>query len=270
MWIVRVSGHAPWPYCIDVFKDILDVCVVVHVDDILIYSDNPDEHLIHVREALRRLRASNLYNKVEQCAFSVVTPDCLGFVIGPDGLRMDTSKIQVIHDWPTPRKGKDLQSFLGFANIYRRFIASYSDITVPLTRPTRRGHRESGLRNVSLSTRQTGISSAHNHFDTPLPPVVGTDASDYAITGSLSVRAEDSRVHPLAFFSRTLSGAELNYDTHDKELLAIFEPFKTRRHYLESSPHGRCDHGPQESGVLLFDRDASASSRELVGILLRL
>ena len=59
--------------------------------------------------------------------------------IGPDGLRMDTSKIQVIHDWPTPQKGKDVQSFLGFANLYRRFIASYSDITVPLTRLTRKG-----------------------------------------------------------------------------------------------------------------------------------
>ena len=65
------------------------------------------------------------------------TTDCLGFVIGPDGLRMDTSKIQVTRDWPTPRKGKDVQSFLGLANIYRRFIASYSDITVPLPRFTR-------------------------------------------------------------------------------------------------------------------------------------
>jgi len=92
---------------------------------------------------------------------------------------------------------------------------------------------------MSLSTRQTGISSAHilHDFDTPLPPVVGTDASDHAITGSLSVRTEDSRVHPLAFFSLTLSGAELNYDTHDKELLAIFEAFKTRRHLPRVSLH---------------------------------
>ena len=115
------------------------MCVVVYVDDILIYSDNPDEHLKHAREVLRHLRANNLYATVEKCAFRVDTPDCLGFVIRPDGLRMDTSKIQVIHDWPTPRQRKDVQSFLGFANLYRRFITSYSDITVPLTRPTRKG-----------------------------------------------------------------------------------------------------------------------------------
>jgi hypothetical protein len=75
----------------------LDVCVVVvYLDDTLIYSENPDEHLKHVREVLRRLCANNLYAKFEKRAFSVDTTD--GFVIGPDGLRMDDSKIQVIRD----------------------------------------------------------------------------------------------------------------------------------------------------------------------------
>jgi hypothetical protein len=75
-----------------VFKDVLDVCVVVYLDDILIYSDDSDEHLKHVREVLRRLHANNLYVKVEGCAFSVDTTDFLGFLIGPNDLRMDTSK----------------------------------------------------------------------------------------------------------------------------------------------------------------------------------
>jgi len=57
----------------EVFKDILDSCVVVYLDGILIYSDNPDEHLKHVREVLRCLRANTLYTKVEKCAFSVDT-----------------------------------------------------------------------------------------------------------------------------------------------------------------------------------------------------
>jgi len=70
--------------------------------------------------------------------------------------------------------------------------------------------------------------------------VVETDGSDYAIAGILSVHTEGGQVHPLAFFSRTLSGAELNYNTHDKELLATFEAFKTWRHYLESC-HRRID-----------------------------
>jgi len=112
--------NAPAPFqrfMSEVFKDILDVCVVVYLEGILIYFDNPGEHLKYVREVLQHLHASTPYAKVEKCAFSVDTMDYLGFVIGPDGLRMDTPKIQVIFDWPIPRKGKDVQSFLGFANL---------------------------------------------------------------------------------------------------------------------------------------------------------
>lgn len=225
----------------DVFKDITDVCVVVYLDDILIYSDNPDEHLKHVREVLRRLRENNLYAKVEKCAFGVDTTDFLGFVVGPDGLRMDEAKIQVIRDWPTPRKVKDVQSFLGFANFYWRFIATYSNIVVPLTRLTQKDTpwTWSSQCEDAFQLLKTAFTSAPilHHFDPTLPPVVETDASDYAIAGILSVRTEDGEIHPVAFYSRTLSGAELNYDTHDKELLAVFEAFKTWRHYLESPHH---------------------------------
>ena len=76
-----------------------------------------------------------------------------------------------------------------------------------------------------------------HHFDPMLPPIVETDASDYAIAGILSVRTNDGDVHPIAFYSCMLTGAELNYDTHDKELLAIFKAFKSWRHYLESPHH---------------------------------
>ena len=57
----------------------------------------------------------------------------LGFILSRDGLKMDTSKVQAITDWPEPRKVKDIQSFLGFANFYRCFIPDYSAIVIPLT-----------------------------------------------------------------------------------------------------------------------------------------
>lgn len=97
----------------DVFKGLLDICVVVYLDDILVYSENPAIHTTHVIEVLRRLRANNLYAKVEKCEFSVTTTEFLGFIISPDSLRMDELKIQVIQDWPVPRKVKHIQSFLG-------------------------------------------------------------------------------------------------------------------------------------------------------------
>jgi len=65
---------------------------------------------------------------------------------------------------------------------------------------------------------------------------VETDASDYALAAILSlVSPDDGEIHPVAFHSRTFTRPELNYDVHDKELLAIFEAFKIWRHYLEGS-----------------------------------
>jgi len=62
---------------------------------------------------------------------------------------------------------------------------------------------------------------------------VETDALDYALAAIISVVNKNNEVHPVAFHSRTFTVAELNYDTHDKELLTIFEAFKIWRHYLE-------------------------------------
>ena len=102
----------------EVFKDMLDVSIVVYLDDILVYSDNPDDHIKHIHQVLEHLRANNLFIKVNKCDFSVDTMNFLGFIVSPDGLKMDDAKIQVIHDWPAPQCVKDIQSFLGFANFY--------------------------------------------------------------------------------------------------------------------------------------------------------
>jgi len=102
----------------NVFKDMLDVCVVVYLDDILIFSDDPAKHHEHIRKVLCRLRDNNLYAKIEKCEFDIKTMNFLGFIISPDGLQMDPAKIQAIRDWPTPWKVREIQSFLGFANFY--------------------------------------------------------------------------------------------------------------------------------------------------------
>jgi Reverse transcriptase (RNA-dependent DNA polymerase) len=72
-----------------ILLDLLDVCVVFYLDDILIYSENPVKHERHVREVLQRLHKNNLYTKIEKCEFNVNTTNFLGFVISPDGLQMD-------------------------------------------------------------------------------------------------------------------------------------------------------------------------------------
>ena len=123
-WLVMPFGLTNAPaafqrFMNDIFSDLLDVHVIIYLDDILIYSDDPSEHKKHVREVLRRLRQNGLYCKPEKCQFNTDTVNYLGFILSKDGLKMDPTKVQTIQDWPEPRKVKDIQSFLGFANFYR-------------------------------------------------------------------------------------------------------------------------------------------------------
>ena len=155
---------------------------------------------------------------------------------------MDSAKTQVISNWPVPKNIKEVQSFLGFANFYRRFIANYSDIVVPLTRLTCKD--TPFIWSPACQTAFKGLKHAFTtapvliHFDTKLPIVVETDGSNYAITAILSqVTVEDGDLHPVAFHSHTMQPAELNYEIYDKELLAIYDAFKHWRSYLEGAAH---------------------------------
>jgi len=115
----------------DIFSDLLDVSVVIYLDNILIYSDN-------MKEILRRLWENWLYASPTKYVFYQDRIEFLGFVLGADGLRIDESKIQTIQKWPTSRRIKDIQSFLGFANFYKRFINNYAEVTSLLTCLTRK------------------------------------------------------------------------------------------------------------------------------------
>jgi hypothetical protein len=243
-WLVMPFGLVNAPaafqhFMNDIFSDLLDVCVIDYLDDILVYSDDSETHSEHVREVLSRLRKHGLYAAPDKCSFHATTVEYLGFILSPEGLKMDPMKVNVITDWPEPRKVKDVQSFLGFCNFYRRFIHAYADIALPLAHLTRKGQQwnfteeyRSAFNELKSTFNSAPILS---HFILDAPLIVETDASDYAIAGIISTITPDNDIHPIAFYSRTLCDAKLNYDTHDKELLAIWQAFMTWRKYLEGS-----------------------------------
>jgi hypothetical protein len=242
-WLVMPFGLSNAPavfqrFMNDIFADMLDVSVVVYLDDILIYSDDMDSHRRHVKEVLRRLRKNGLYASEKKCSFHQEQVEFLGYILSPKGLAMDDSKVKVIQDWPVPRKVKDIQSFLGFANFYRRFIQDYSKITIPLTRLTRKGVTWSWTDSCqqAFDDLKKAFTTAPilTHWIPDSPIVVETDASDYALAAIISTYV-DGDIHPIGFHSRTFNTTELNYDVHDKELLAIFEAFQKWRHYLEGT-----------------------------------
>jgi hypothetical protein len=235
----------------EVLHPFVDKFVVVYLDDILIYSKDAESHSRHIREVLEALRVHKLYAKASKCEFFKDFVEFLGYIVGKAGLQMDASKVQPILDWPIPVSVKGVQSFLGFANFYRRFIKNYSKIVSPLTRLTR---KDTAFEWTSESTRafeslKAAFTSAPIlvHFDPQREAYLETDASDYAIGSILSQTDENGLLHPVAFDSRRLGPAELNYAIHDKELLAIVWSFQRWRSHLL---------GAQEQIKVLTDHNA--------------
>ena len=221
----------------NIFSDLLDVCVMIYLNDILIYLNNMSEHHQHVKKVLKHLRKAGLYAKAEKCEFHSESVEYLGYILSSSSLTMSDNKIKIIQDWLEPKKVKDIQSFLGFANFYHRFIFNYLDIVIPLTRLTWKDTPwkfdpfcQDAFNSLKKAFTSTPIPT---HWISNAQLIVETDASDYALAAILSIVNKDNEVHPVAFHSRTFTAAELNYNTHNKELLAIFEAFKIWRHYLE-------------------------------------
>ena len=142
---------------------------------------------------------------------------------------MAQNKVQIIQDWPEPCKVKDIQSFLGFTNFYRRFIYKYSRIVVLLTNLTHKNvpwnftdECHSTFNTLKKAFTTTPVLT---HWIPDTQITVETDASDYALTAILSITTPSGELHPIVFHSRTFKTPKHNYDVHDKELLAIVEAF---------------------------------------------
>ena len=112
----------------------MDKFVVVFIDDILIFSTNAEEHAEHLRIVLTRLRDNQLYAKFSKCEFWLNKIPFLGHVLSGDGILVDPTKVQEVLEWKAPTTVTEVQSFLGLAGYYRRFISDFSKIAKPMTR----------------------------------------------------------------------------------------------------------------------------------------
>ena len=225
----------------NVLRKNLDKFVVVYLDDILIFSETEEEHQKHVHEVLQTLQDAKLLVDPEKSIFHVQEVEFLGHIIRPNEVHMSPDKISAITEWPTPKTVKDVQSFVGLANYYRRFIKDFGKLAGPMTDLTRKDAK------FEWTTKcQTAFEEIKNRvtskpvlctFDPTKPVELETDSSDFALGAQIGQRDDKGRLHPIAFYSYKLKGAELNYPIYDKEFLAIIKACKTFRHYLLGGTH---------------------------------
>ena len=142
------------------------------------------QHKAHVKEVLRRLRKNGLYASPPKCEWHKDEVEYLGYILTTEGLCMDQKKIQTILDWLEPCKVKDVQSFLGFCNFYRRFIFGYSDIVIPLTGLTQKSSSWNFDKNCRAAFEKLTEEFTHapvlTHWVPDVQMIIETDAHGYS------------------------------------------------------------------------------------------
>jgi hypothetical protein len=214
-----------------VFMPKLDKFVVVFIDDILVYSENEEDHAEHLRIVLTRLREHQLYAKFSKCKFWLREVPFLGHVLFDGGIMVDPAKVQEVLNWKAPISVHEIRSFLGLASYYRRFIPDFSKIAKTMTRLLQKDTRFVWTPecDATFHKLRTLLTSAPvlAQPDIEKPFDVYYDASGIGLGGVLM---QEGRV--IAYTSRPLRKHEVNYPTHDLELAAVVHALKAWRHYL--------------------------------------
>jgi RNase H-like domain found in reverse transcriptase/Reverse transcriptase (RNA-dependent DNA polymerase) len=162
------------------------------MDDILIYSQNAEEHEKHVKQVFQRLREAGLQVDLKKSEFSVTWTKFLGLIVTTKGIEMDPEKIKVIREWETPRNVTETQSFIGFCNFYRRFIKDFSRILRPVIELTRNEYKTNFAWNEAAQEAFEKLKSIVSlapvlaYFDYNKTAYLKADSSNYVQGGCLS------------------------------------------------------------------------------------
>lgn len=222
--------------------------VLVFIDDLIIFSSSLEEHEQRLKRVLQRLRDYGLKLAPEKCKFFQTSVRYLGHVVSERGVETDPDKVKALTTWPIPSNLKELQSFLGFAGYYRRFIQGYSHVIRPLTDltsgypPVRKGRKKSKKATsqvyhdpkepfaqrwtpscqeaFNLIIKKLTSAPVLGFANPQLPYVLHTDASTLGV-GAALYQVQSGQPRVIAFASRGLSKSEKKYPAHKLEFLAL-------------------------------------------------
>lgn len=206
----------------------------IYLDDIVVFGRNLMEHNQNLLKVFNRLRSFNLKLNPSKCEFLKKQLLYLGHIISKDGIAPDPQKIEVLKAYPVPKNADEVKRFVAFSNYYRRHIQNFAEIVKPLNSLTKKYAQF-----LWTSECQKAFDTLISKFTTaPILQypdfskegffILRTDASAFALGAVLS-NADDK---PVAYASRTLKPAEVNYPVIEKELLAIVWACKHFRPYL--------------------------------------
>ncbi|GFU97192.1 hypothetical protein TNCV_559861 [Trichonephila clavipes] len=208
------------------FKWTMCLC---YLDDIIVFSETFEDHLIRLRLVLKCLQEAGLKLNSKKCLFAAQEVKILGHLVSSNGVRPDPDKIKAVRNFPTPKNIHDIRSFLGLCSYFRRFIkGGFCYLAEPLQ-----------------SLLKSGVEfhwGPEEGLDERASTEIHTDASGYGI-GAVLVQIQNNVEKVIAYASRTLTKAEKNYSTTERKCLAIvwatnkFRPYIFGKHFTVVTDH---------------------------------
>ncbi|UYV82801.1 hypothetical protein LAZ67_22000913, partial [Cordylochernes scorpioides] len=215
-------------------------------DDIVVYSKSFNKHLHRLEIILQCLDKPELRLNPKKCLFGTKRIRVFGHLFDSKGIYPDPEKIEAIARFPTPKSITDVRSFIGLCSYYRRFIENFAEKAAPLHEVLKKDNKftwNSDQQDAFDSLKKALMSEpVLAYFEEQLPTELHTDASGYGI-GAVLVQINDGKERPVGYASRTLSKAEKNYSTTERECLAAIWAINKFRPYL----FGQCQRKKQST-----------------------
>jgi hypothetical protein len=230
-----------------IFKKQLNKSVLIYLDDILVFSKTPEEHLQHIKEVLETVKANHLSLKTKKCHFFRQELKFLGHIISKDGIKPDPEKVQAVVNWDEPTNQTQVRGFLGMTTYFKRYIKGYAKIAAPLMELTKDVYKHNFR--MTEAARKAFQKLKDLLVNAPLlkvpdfekPFTLITDASNVGLGGVLLQGNQ-----PCAFESKKFTAAECAYTTTEREMLATVYCFQKWSVYLRHNPLNeiQTDHMP--------------------------
>ena len=204
---------------------------IIYLDDIIVFSNNPEDHLHRLRGVFDKLEKAGLKLKPKKYEFFKTKITYLGHIVSAKGIETDPKKVKAVKNWTVPKTVTDVRSFLGFTNHYRRFIKGYANVARPLNLLVSgdNANRKKALiewteecqiafdklKDLCTSTPILAYANYRKPFQ------LQTDASDLDLGAVLYQKDENDHQRVIAFASWSLSNTEKNYPAYKLEFLAL-------------------------------------------------
>ena len=212
------------------------VTCLIYINDIIVFWKNFHEHMQHIEQVLQGIKSAGLKLKPEKCNMLKEEVIFLGNVVTGKGVKPSPIYITKIVEWTRPKTAKQVRQFIATGSYYRRYVKDFAHIVRPMVDLTKKGRKF--LWTDACDTSFEAVKQALVSFDVMGYPlndwgefILDVDASDIGIGGILQ-QVQDGRIQMIAYASRALIKAEVNYCITEKELLGVRFFIEYFRQYL--------------------------------------